>query len=202
MRKPAYWNHNVACFGWISRETASCASVLDVGCGDGTLCAYLDDGQKSVTGIDPDAGCIRAANARNCENADFLCADFLTHPFDRSFDAVIFVASLHHMDMRFAVQKAKGLLNPGGKLLIVGLAKPSSVLDYAVEALRVLPCTAISRFKRMKTSEENSIPVSYAFPAMRVVRAMARELLPGARLRYGLYYRYLLKWEAPNVGNH
>lgn len=199
MQKPAYWNHNVAYFDWLKRETASCSSVLDVGCGDGALCACLDDGRKAVTGIDPDEGCIQTALARSCENAAFLRADYETYRFDRTFDAVVFVASLHHMEMRRAVQKAKALLNPGGKLLIVGLAKPSGVMDYAVEALRVLPCAVISRMKHMKTSEEQSIPVSYAFPAMNAVRAMARELLPGAKLQYGLYYRYLLKWEAPNV---
>ena len=199
MQKPTYWNHNAAYYGWISRETASCASVLDVGCGDGTLCAYLDDDGRSVTGIDPDEACILTARARRCENAEFLCGDFLTQPFDRKFDAVVFVASLHHMEMKPAVQKATALLNPGGRLLIVGLAKPSSVRDYLIEALRVIPCAVISRVKHMKTSEERHIPVSYALPAMNGVRKMMRELLPGATLRYGLYYRYLLKWEAPNV---
>ena len=199
MQKPTYWNHNTAYYDWIFRETASCRSILDVGCGDGTLCAYLDDRIRSVTGIDPDAGCIRAAEARRCENADFLCGDFMAHPFACSFDAVVFVASLHHMEMQAAIRKAKSLLLPGGKLLVVGLAKPSSVLDYVLEALRILPCAVISRVKHMKTSEEENIPVSYAFPAMCDVRTVARALLPGAELRSGLYYRYLLKWEAPHV---
>ena len=199
VQKLTFWNHNAAYYDWLKRETASCASVLDVGCGDGTLCAYLDNGRKAVTGIDPDEGCIQTARSRGCANAEFLCADFAAYPFDRGFDAVVFVASLHHMEMRRAVQKAKSLLHPGGSLLIVGLAKPSSVLDCAVEALRVLPCAVSSRLKHMKTSEEQSIPVSYVFPTMNEVRRTARELLPGAKLRYGLYYRYLLKWEAPNV---
>ena len=107
MQKPTYWNHNTAYYDWIFRETASCRSILDVGCGDGTLCAYLDDGIRSVTGIDPDAGCIRAAETRRCENADFLCGDFMAHPFACSFDAVVFVASLHHMEMQAAIRKAK-----------------------------------------------------------------------------------------------
>lgn len=199
MQKPTYWNHNVAYYDWLKRETASCASVLDVGCGNGVLCAVLDDGRKTVTGIDPDEGCIQAALARRSENEEFLCAAFETYRFDGSFDAVVFVASLHHMEMRYAVQKAKALLNPGGRLLVVGLAKPSNILDYLIEGLRVLPCAVISRVKHMKTSEEQNIPVSYSFPAMNEVRETARELLTGAKLRYGLYYRYLLKWEAPYV---
>lgn len=199
MQKPTYWNHNAAYYGWVERETAACRSILDVGCGDGALCAFLEDGKRAVTGIDPDEGCIRASEARHCDNAAFLCGDFLAHSFECTFDAVVFVASLHHMEMQTAIRKAKSLLNPGGKLLVVGLAKPSNAGDYLLEGLRVLPCALISRLKHMKTSEDRQIPVSYAFPAMGEVRAMAKALLPGASLRNGLYYRYLIKWEAPHV---
>ena len=198
-QEPACWNHNTAYYGWLRRETAACRTILDVGCGNGMLCAFLHDGTKALVGIDPDQHCILAAQRLVGSNAAFHCADFLTHDFDGTFDSVIFVASLHHMDMEQAIRKAKRLLNPGGRLLIVGLAKPSSIPDHIIEALRVLPCAVISRAKHMAASEALNIPVSYDFPAMRDVRAMARKLLPGAKLRYGLYYRYLLSWEAPYV---
>lgn len=52
-----YWNHNAAYYPWIARMTEHCTSVLDVGCGDGTLARYLGRDGRSVTGIDPsDAG--------------------------------------------------------------------------------------------------------------------------------------------------
>ena len=99
------------------------------------------------------------------------------------------------MEMKSTVEKAKSLLNDGGKLLIVGLAAPSGFCDYIIEALRVIPCFIISKIKRMKTSESRNIPVSYAFPDMNEVRRVLGELLPGHTLRYGLFYRYLLTWE-------
>ena len=49
-----YWNHNSAYYPWIKKKTADRHHILDVGCGDGFLVRYLDDGTKKITGIDPD----------------------------------------------------------------------------------------------------------------------------------------------------
>ena len=48
--------------------------------------------------------------------------------------------------------------------------------------------------KGFDRADELGIPTSYELPAMAEVRRMAAEELPGARLRPGLYYRYLLSW--------
>ena len=58
MLKPTYWNHNVAYYPWIKQKISNCISILDIGCGDGTLMAYFDDGHKQLTGIDNDPFCI------------------------------------------------------------------------------------------------------------------------------------------------
>ncbi|MDO5439888.1 MAG: hypothetical protein Q4F09_07695 [Erysipelotrichaceae bacterium] len=47
----------------------------------------------------------------------------------------------------------------------------------------------------MRTSEELNIPVVYDYPGMRDIRNIVKKELPGARIRYGLHYRYLLEWE-------
>ncbi len=190
-----YWNHNTAYYPWIRAKTASCASVLDAGCGDGTLAAYLDDGTKEILGLDTDGDCIRRASAGTVSgHVSFRQADFLTCPLTRKFDAVVFSTSIHHMDMERALKRAADLLNDGGLLLIVGLAQPSSLTDYLAEALRVLPVAAISRLRHMRSSEENGVAVCYRYPTMGEVRRLVKSLLPGAVLRYGLYYRYLLEW--------
>jgi len=190
-----YWNHNTAYYGWIKKETVHCHSVLDVGCGDGALIAYLNDGSKKLLGIDNEKSCIEKANSRyNTENTVFMCLGFEDLAVDQKFDAITFVASLHHMNMKYAIEKSVGLLKDDGVLLIVGLAKPSDIIDYIIEGLRVIPCGVISRIKRMKSSESVKIPVSYDFPTMNEVRKNAEELLPGYTVKYGLFYRYLLKW--------
>lgn len=196
MESLPYWNHNTAYYGWVRKRTAPCRSVLDVGCGDGSLLMFLDDGERRLVGLDVDASCIcRARERAEGGNATFELASFEDYHPAHSFDAVVFVASIHHMDMRAAIAKAKSLLAPGGLLLVVGVASPSTLADYMVEGLRVLPCRAISAARGMRTSEDENIPVSYAFPTMGEVRRVLSDELPGHSLRYGLYYRYLVEWK-------
>ena len=190
-----YWNHNTAYYKWIKKQTTACHAILDVGCGDGALIAYLNDGSKELLGIDSEQSCIDKAHSRyETENTIFMCLGFEYFDTDQKFDAVTFVASLHHMNMKAAIEKAIGLLEDDGVLLIVGLAKPSTVIDYVIEGLRIIPSSVISRINHIQSSESKNIPVSYNFPDMNEVRKTADILLPGYTLKYGLFYRYLLKW--------
>lgn len=193
-----YWNHNAAYYDWVKNSTINCNDILDVGCGDGSLVRYLDDGKRSIIGIDIDEKCIKCAltgDRHDPANTQFIRGDFETYCFQKRFDAVIFVASIHHMDMTAALNKAKSILKPDGMILIVGLAKPSNFLDWVVEVLRVIPCAIVSKIRHMQSSEKNNIPVSYHFQKMNDIRVTANTLLPSAKIKYGLFYRYLLWWK-------
>ena len=132
-------------------------------------------------------------------NAAFITTTFEDfQPMGQSFDAVIFVASIHHMNMMEALEKAKSLLAENGILLIVGLAKPSNAIDWIVELFRIVPSQVVSAVKKNTTSEELDMEVSYDFPTMGEVRRICKDNLPGYKLRYGLHYRYLLSWEKRN----
>ena len=195
MNSPPYWNHNTAYYRWIEKRVPDAGRVLDAGCGDGSLAACLDNGRRTIVGIDADESCIaRARSAVESPNVSFLCARFEEYLPEEPFDAVIFAASLHHMNMREALKKAKEILSPGGRLLIVGLAKPSSLPDYCLELLRVVPSKLLSALHSIRTAEEAGVPARYDFPPMSEIRRAAEDLLPGASIRYGLHYRYLLEW--------
>ncbi len=196
MKRPEYWNHNAAYYPWVRRHLEGKTRLLDVGCGSGALAEYLDEPGRSITGIDPAEKCVESAKQRAFRGSVRLesCGlEDLSAPAG-SFDAVVFVASLHHMEAEAALRKAARLLNKGGVLLVVGLSRPSGPGDRLLEGLRVLPSWVLSRLHRAQSSEELGIPVSYALPPMGEVRSLVRRLLPGAKLRQGLYYRYLLKW--------
>ena len=198
MRYPAYWNHNVAYYDWIKNAAAACKDILDVGCGDGSLVRYLDDGKRKVVGIDADEECVkRALSESDSKNTQFICSPFETYNFEKKFDAVTFVASIHHMDMTAALNKAKSILKPDGMILIVGLAKPSNFSDWMVETFRVIPCGILSKIRHMQSSEEKNIPTSYHFPEMNEIRTTVNTLLPASKIRYGLFYRYLLYRKKP-----
>ena len=161
MQYPKYWNHSVAYFGYIKNIVADCKDILDVGCGDGSLIRYLDDQKRVLIGIDADKKCIDfAANNTDSDNIKFICSRFEIYNFEKKFDAIIFNSSIHHMDMKDAVNKAKTILVPGGIILIVGLAKPSNVFDWVLEIFRVIPCAIISKVKHMRSSAANFCPAS------------------------------------------
>ena len=192
-----YWNHNSAYYPWIKKKTDNCKTILDVGCGDGSLALFLNDGTKKIVGIDSDIHCIEKAISKNkSSNVDFYCCSFTDYSTDMKFDAIAFVASIHHMNMTESLQKAKSLLSPSGKLLIVGIAEPSTILDWIFEAVRIIPSKLISTVHNMKTSEELEIKTDYHFLKMNDVRSIIRQELPGASIKYALHYRYLLEWTA------
>lgn len=149
------------------------------------LACYLTQLGHTLTGIDPDYACIwQARQTNNCvEQAHFICDDFLSHQFTSQYDAVIFVASLHHMDMYQALAKAKTLLRPNGSLIVIGLARPSSVWDWIVEGLRVLPSAIISHAHQFQSCKNHDVPESYTFPTLQEVKRCANKLLPHYSMR-------------------
>lgn len=191
-----YWNHNTAYYEWIRKQIGNCQAILDVGCGDGTLIRFLSDKAEVLVGVDVDETCITfARNNTPQEKCQFICTSFDSYQTDMKFDAVIFVASLHHMEMRSSLKKSASLLKENGRIIIVGLADPFSLRDHIIEGLRVIPSLISSRLHHMKTAEELNIPTSYALPDMQHVRNVIRQTLPGAKLRFGLHYRYLVSWQ-------
>lgn len=195
-----YWNHNAAYHGWIIRAASGAhrRDALDVGCGEGLLLQRLAPGYDTVTGIEPDPGTAERARARlrDVPDATVVLSDFADFDAgDRRFDLLTFVATLHHMDTRSSLAKAVTLLRPGGRLLIVGLAADRTPADWTLSAL-ALPW---ARLGSMLHRESRDIGVPTAAPTESIadIRSLARDLLPGARLRRGIYYRYLLSWTKP-----
>jgi SAM-dependent methyltransferase len=129
-----YWNHNSAYHPMIvSVAERVHGDVLDVGCGEGLLVERLSKVSRYVTGVDRDDSAVRQAAARAAPlpNVRVVEADFLTMDIaPDSFDLVIFVAVIHHMDLVRALRRSHQLLRPGGKLLVIGLSANKSVGDY------------------------------------------------------------------------
>ncbi len=195
--KLPYWNHNTAYYPWIKKKIKQNSRVLDVGCGDGTLAYFLSDVAADVDAIDAYSDAIEIAqqNYGNISGLRFTCRSFEEYEAVSCYDAVLFSASLHHMELLPTIQKAKKLLRDNGVLLVVGLAYPTSFSDYVVEAARVIPSYISSLWHRMKTSEQVGVVTSYQLNTMGEIREVIKAELPDAKLRSGLHYRYLIYWE-------
>lgn len=194
-----YWNHNVAYHKWLLSQVKGRNAVLDVGCGDGFLIQKISKVCDKAIGIDIHAPSIQRAKQRlnNTENASTIevrFEDFNGEP--GSFDAIIFVASLHHMNLEFGIRKAIELLKPNGKLLIVGLARPHNIFDKIIEIARILPVKFGDLFHNVQG--DIGAPIMDEKESLEDIRNIAKKYLPNVKIRQALYHRYLLTWVKPN----
>ncbi len=194
-----YWNHNTAYHPWLIGIAARHhGHVLDVGCGEGLLVQRLAAVSASVVGVDPDADAVRRARQRlrSVHNASVELTGFAgLRTAERPYDVITFVASLHHLPLRETLEKAREILPPAGELAVVGLSANKSAADWAWSALCTPPARAGSWLHR----ETRDIGVTVAQPceSLAEIRRVAGAVLPGARIRRALYYRYRLHWRKP-----
>ena len=101
--------------------------VLEIGCGDGRLTAFLAGKGARVVAIDPDENRIEAAKA-TVKEVDFRIGsgEALEFPLE-SFDLVFFSFSLHHQNGNAALAEAKRVLRPEGEILII---EPTVASEY------------------------------------------------------------------------
>ncbi|MCO5999429.1 class I SAM-dependent methyltransferase [Actinoallomurus rhizosphaericola] len=194
-----YWNHNTHYHRLVLDAMPDpCEAALDVGCGEGLLARRLATRVRRVTGVDRSAEMIRRARERAGASGgmEFVAADFLRHPFpEGTYDLVCSVAVIHHMDFTSALTRMADLLRPGGTLVVVGLARNRTPLDWARD-VAVLPAVMVVDRVRGK-ADPAGMPMTAPEMSWGQVRGEALRLLPGARFRRHLYWRYSIRWRKP-----
>ena len=196
---PKAWNHNVAYHHLVRRSVPRGGrDLLDVGCGRGRLARELVGPGRRVLGIDPSAGMIEAAKEANAgvPGLEFAEADFLTARLPaESFDFVCFVASLHHMDQVRALAKAAEILRPGGRVVVIGLARAATPAEELVSGL----CTPVVWFNDLRPDFGGLGGAPDVEPELgwHETRELVRRALPEAAFRRRLYFRYSLRWTKP-----
>lgn len=192
------WNHNSVYYHELVADAAERGgSALDVGCGDGELLELLAGVCERVVGVEEDPVAARAAADRVAGSGTVICGDFMAAkslPL-AGFDTITCVACLQHLPLEAALAQMAELLRPGGRLLVIGLSANKSLVDWLLSALMIVPGRVSGWIHREST-----------FPGMRVawpcesldeIRSIANILLPGARIRRRLYWRYSLMWTKP-----
>jgi SAM-dependent methyltransferase len=125
----------------------------------------------------------------------FVQADFLAYPLDEaSFDFACANTALHHMDFGAALVKMARILRPGGRLAVVGLGANGSPADWVTGAAG-LP--ADLWYKRTRGEGNPGAPIMEPEMTWSQVRSVAARLLPGARYRRHLLWRYSVTWVKP-----
>jgi SAM-dependent methyltransferase len=198
MAARALWNANIhyhpLLLGTIPRG-AQC--VLDVGCGDGILTAQIvEAGVPHVVGLDLDADVLGRARARHAGlNIEWTQGNVLTAPLvDGAFDAVVSVATLHHMDAEAGLARFAALVRPGGVVAVIGLAAK----DWWDWPYAIVGQLARAAGGCVRGYWKHSAPMTWPPPATyREMKEIARRVTPGARFRRHLLGRYSLVWTRP-----
>jgi 2-polyprenyl-3-methyl-5-hydroxy-6-metoxy-1,4-benzoquinol methylase len=205
------WNHNEHFHGWILRNVPTGhRSALDIGCGTGILMAKLTSRFNHVTGVDADRGMVGATRRHLAGNPRATVhlntfAEFASTAEDGAFDLITMVAVLHHLDLQETLPRIPRLLSPGGRLLVVGLARLESSTDVAIDLVSAVLNPLVGLIKHPRPVREPSgvaqdgpaMPMKDATTTVADVVLAARAALPGCSVRRRLFFRYSLSWDKP-----
>lgn len=195
------WSHNDFYHRWLLRQLPrSLPRTIDIGCGTGNLVLAISERADVAEGIDTDPAVIARAcqGAKARPNAVFAVRDLMDIAADGQYTAVTAVASLHHLPLTEALSQMRSLLAPGGRLVIVGCYALTPA-DHLVE-LAASPANMIMGLLKSAKAREARIAMSArtAVPqhTLADVRLAAARVLPGARIRRRLFWRYTLTYTA------
>ena len=195
------WNHNNHFHNYLLRQLPRKVNrVLDVGCGLGFFAQKLAERSEFVEALDVDKAILKEASDLNgAPNICYLQADFLEADLPKdSYDAIVSIASLHHMDLETALVKMKMLLPSSGKLLILGLYRETTILDYLYSLISVfLNLIYLNWHRASIVPSAKTAPILPAQLSIGEIKTVANILIPGFRLQRHLFWRYSLLWQKP-----
>lgn len=191
------WNNNIHYHRRIlDAVPPNARTALDVGTGNGLLAADLHRRIPQVTAIDTDASVLESARHED-EGVTWIHGDVMTYPFrEAQYDVVASVATLHHLpDLDEAFARLAALTAPGGVVAVVGLARSSRPLDYALDLAGVVQHRRLARRFGLW---EHSAPVVWPPPhTYAEVRRSAAHILPGSTWSRLAMWRYAVIWRKP-----
>jgi hypothetical protein len=97
------------------------------------------------------------------------------------------------------------LLAPGGRLLVVGLARPDSLTDLAFDLASGVANPVMELIKHLHPARRQgqslggqpAVPLKDPTATFAEIATAARARLPGVRVQRGLFFRYTLRWDKP-----
>ncbi|MEV4128730.1 class I SAM-dependent methyltransferase [Nocardia sp. NPDC049707] len=205
------WSHNAYYQRFLMRQLPTpCARVLDVGCGAGGFATELARRVEHVDAIDRSAVMIEEAKQAVPENVRCMLGDVLEQPLpDRTYDAIVSISTLHHMSLDEVLPVLARAVRPGGVIAAVALPRPDLVRELPVEVAAAIGHRVFGIVFRMLRARgrgswyaveatDDVMPVVLDPPlTTRQVRAQVAAILPGARVRRLVFWRYSLVWRKP-----
>lgn len=202
------WNHNNCYYGELLRLLPPQADVcLDIGCGKGELACMLSVRASEVVAVDISDKMIEYAERINAApNIKYVRSDIFDADIkDCSLDAIVTAATAHHLSLSRLFEFSKVKLKPGGRLIILDLAKPSSLTDYILWGFAIFPNIVMNILKNGRLHKDDPHTAALwrinaehdVYMTIAEVKGLARRHLNGAKVSRKLYWRYMLVWSKP-----
>ncbi|MCX4648530.1 class I SAM-dependent methyltransferase [Streptomyces sp. NPDC055059] len=198
------WDHNAHYHRWILRQLPKrFHRALDVGSGSGDLARLLAGRAASVQAVDSDPAI--SAQARKLTPdalpVTFTVADVIAEFPVGPYDAITCVATIHHLPFTEALTRFRRHLAPRGTLIVVGLCCARTPVDYLLGVIAMSANAATGWLKNKGRPSPRPVSMTARTRSADmtfddIVRE-TRNVLPGARLRRRLFWRYTLVWSHP-----
>ena len=200
------WNHNNHYHDFLLRQLPlHCMYALEIGCGTGAFSRLLASRSDRVLALDLSPQMIRVAKdqSKQYSNIDFQVADAMMWEFPiEQFDYVASIATLHHLPTEKMLCKMKETLKINGTLIILDLFQAEGLSDVLTSAL-AMPAHIILRLvKTGRLREPRQVREAWAehgrhdsYPTLSQIRQVCAAVLPGARVRKHLLWRYSITWK-------
>ncbi|ADG78126.1 Methyltransferase type 12 OS=Tsukamurella paurometabola (strain ATCC 8368 / DSM / CCUG 35730/ CIP 100753 / JCM 10117 / KCTC 9821 / NBRC 16120 / NCIMB 702349/ NCTC 13040) OX=521096 GN=Tpau_1502 PE=4 SV=1 [Tsukamurella paurometabola] len=194
------YSHNDYFHPWILKNLPQRRRrALDVGSGEGLLAARLAERFEHVDAADIDPA-MRSATAERCAALPVALLDGFDCA-EGEYDLITMVAALHHLPLRESLLRCRELLAPGGRLLVVGLARQTlepADLIWELGSAVLNPVIGVIEHPRPHRGPRPQPPFPVAAPKETVTEiASAAAGLSGARVTRRIPFRYTLYWTKP-----
>jgi SAM-dependent methyltransferase len=202
------WDHNHQYHNFLlKRLPAHGSQALEIGCGTGDFSRLIARRFDQVLALDLSPQMIRLAQEHTPTpaNIEWQVADALTYDLPPAyFDGIVSIATLHHLPLAQILLKMREALAPGGTLLVLDLFLEEGLSDLLISAMALPVDVALRLTKTGRLRPPREVREAWAvhgqsdvYPALSHVRQVCAQLLPGARVKRHLLWRYSLVWIKP-----
>ena len=199
------WNHNNHYHSFLLKQLPSKGNIaLDLGCGTGEFARLLARRFERVIALDLSPNAIEIAQQRSQDyrNINYQVADILEYELtSEQFDAIVSIATLHHLPVKNLLPVLKAILKPGGKLVVLDLLKYESIKDFSSDLIAV-PLNKLFLLKNRQIEKPLAAVEAMKdhlrtdrFLTLSQVKQIYSDSLGKAKIRKHLFWRYSVVWQ-------
>lgn len=194
------WNHNTHYHKFIlDHLPVKNDSALEIGSGLGLFSYKISSIFTDVLSLEPDQKSIEYSKKQYgiLQNVVYLNNSFKEYDYtDQKFDFIAAIASIHHMDFDSSLEKMKSLLKPGGKIIILGLYKESSISDFFISLIAIIPNFILNLLTLRRETKDCDMVTTFPAMTIKEIKTAASNILKKYQFRRHIFWRYSIQYEA------